>query len=695
MKFEQWNIHGAQEDAVRALMDEGVPYLVAAVLAPRGVRTGAEAAALLRQEETLTLDPMTMRDMDRAVARIRLALARGEKIAVFGDYDVDGITATCLMMDALRRAGGDCVKYIPHRIDDGYGLNCPALQKLRGEGVSLVVTVDCGITGVEEAAFAASIGLDMVITDHHECKEALPRAVAVVNPHRSDCPYPFKNLAGVGVALKLAMALAGPEKADETFRRYCPLAAVGTVADVMSMTGENRIIVHCGLKALSTVRWVGLRALLREAGLEGKALTSTSIGFVLAPRINAAGRMGVADIAADLFLTDDSARAEELARQLCELNRERQRVEQEIFAEAEARIARTPEEERRALVLESDTWHQGVVGIVASRLSEKYACPSFMIRLNGTVGKGSCRSWGGFNLFAALEACQDLLLGFGGHELAAGFTIEKEQIPAFRARMNALAAEALGGRSQASSVEIDALITHPHLLSLSEVEKLSALEPYGADNPRPLFCIQGLTVDALQNVGQNKHLKLHFSRGATQLEGIFFSATAESCGVGAGDRVDAAFYLNINEFRSRCTVQMQLVDLRLSLEPSVREREDLEKLRRFFSGDGITAHEAARMLPERAQFAACWRWLDKALPPDQAWTAPYLPLLRKVEKQLGGMEPFQRAVLCLEVFAERGLLHVEHSGDMCTLRRAVLQHKVDLNESAHVRALRAVLQSRR
>ena len=309
--------------------------------------------------------------------------------------------------------------------------------------------------------------------------------------------------------------------------------------------------------------------------------------------------MGAADIAADLFLTEDAARAEELARQLCELNRERQRVEQEIFAEAEARIARTPEDERRALVLESDTWHQGVVGIVASRLSEKYCLPQLYDPPQRRRGQGSCRSWGGFNLFAALEACQDLLLGFGGHELAAGFTIEKEQHPGVPGADERLAREYLGGRSPVSSVEIDALITHPHLLSLGEVEKLSALEPYGADNPRPLFCIQGLTVDALQNVGQNKHLKLHFSRGGTQLDGIFFSATAESCGVGAGDRVDAAFYLNINEFRSRCTVQMQLVDLRLSREPSVREREDLEKLRRFLAGDGLTAQEAARMLPER------------------------------------------------------------------------------------------------
>ena len=686
MKFQQWHIHASDEGAVRALMDAGYPYLISTVLAPRGVCAPEEAEALLHRGEGLTLDPLLLRDMDKAVARIRAAVAGGEKIAVFGDYDVDGITATCLMTDALRRAGADVTYYIPHRLDDGYGLNSPALERLRREGASLVVTVDCGITGVAEAAFARDIGLDLVVTDHHECRDELPQAAAVVDPRRPDCPYPFKNLAGVGVALKLAMALAGPEGAEDAFRRYCTLAAIGTVADVMSMTGENRTIVHCGLQALPQSPCIGLHALLRQAGLEGKAVTSTSIGFVLSPRINAAGRMGQADTAAELFLTGDSGRAEALARELCELNRERQQVEQQIFAEAEARIAALPECERSALVLESDTWHQGVVGIVASRLSEKYSCPSFMIHLSGEVGKGSCRSFGGFNLFAALEQCQELLLGFGGHELAAGFTIEKENIPAFREKMNECVRRSFGTERPVSCLEVDALITRPSLLSLGEVEALSALEPYGADNPRPLFCIQGLTVESLQNVGQNKHLKLRFSKGSVQLDGIFFSATAETCGAGQGDRVDAAFYLNVNEFRSRCTVQLQLADLRLS-----REREDLERLRRFFGGEGLTPQEAVHLLPERAQFAACWRALDRFLPPEGALQAAYLPLLRKLEKGLGGVNPFARAAVCLQVFCERGLLQMEGAGDERSFARVPISGKADLEASPYVQTLRAIL----
>ncbi len=695
MKFQEWNIRGGGEEAARALMDAGYPYLMSIVLAGRGFSSAAQVEELLRRDTAQLWDPFLMKDMDKAVARIQKALAEGEKIAVFGDYDVDGITATCLVTDALRRAGADCVRHIPHRIDDGYGLNCGALEALHKDGVSLVVTVDCGITGVEEAAFARENGLSLVITDHHECKDVLPEADAVVNPHRPDCPYPFKNLAGVGVALKLVMALAGEREAGAVFRRYCTLAAIGTVADVMSMTGENRMLVQCGLAQIHETPCPGLRALLQEAGLADKPVSSTNIGFILAPRINAAGRMGQADMAAELFLTGDEETAAELARQLCELNRARQSVEQEIFAEAQARIGQMPPEERHALVLESSDWHQGVVGIVASRLSEKYSCPSFMIHLNGVVGKGSCRSFGAFNLFAALEECQDLLLGFGGHELAAGFTIERDRIPAFRRRINALAERYFGEGAPVPCLEVDAEITHPDWMSLGEVEALQRLEPYGADNQRPLFCIQGLTVESLQNVGQNKHLKMRFFKGTTQLDGIFFSANTESCGVAQGDRVDAAFYLNINEFRANRTMQMQLADVRLSLAPSHREREDLACMDRFLGGGEVTPQEAAHMIPERGQFAACWRALDRRLPPEgETWETPRLPLLRKLEKRMGGVDPFLRAMVCLTVFAERGLIEFSRRGDLCRLRRLPIAGKADLAASPYMMTLHT-LQNRR
>ena len=667
MKFQKWHIADPHPEAAARLTAAGYPCLVSAVLASRGIGTAEEAAAFLEHEQRLTYSPFLMADMDKAVARVQQALAAHEKIAVFGDYDVDGITATCILVDYLQGRGADVLHYIPRRIEDGYGLSCDAIEGLYQKGARLLITVDCGITGVEEVDFANSLGMDVVITDHHECKETLPRAVAVVDPHRPDCPYPFKHLAGCGVALKLALALGGPDREEALFSRYCTLAAIGTVADVMQMSGENRTIVSRGLAAIEHSDFIGLHALLKEAGLAGREITSVQIGFVLAPRINAAGRMGAADKAAELLLCTDPAEAERMARDLCALNRERQNVEQTIYSQAEEMIARLPERDRSALVLESSRWHQGVVGIVASRLSEKYSRPSFMIHLNGATGKGSCRSWGGFNLFAALESCKDLLLGFGGHELAAGFTIEEGNIPAFRERMNDYARSFRGGEAPVSVLDVDVAITHPSAVTLEELDALSALEPYGSGNARPVFCLLGATLLRTQNVGQNRHLKLRLGKGSAQFDGIFFSTVAEDCGCKAGDRVDAAFYLQVNEFRGSRTVQLQMVDLRPSLWASGREQEALALADRCTARQPMPVRDARRLLPTRDQFAAAWRFLERTVP-DGGLTTGYLPLLRALAAELGKTEPFPRAALCLSVFAERGLLTLERQGDDVTIR---------------------------
>ena len=686
MKFPSW--HVAQENCAAAerLADAGYPYLVSEVLASRGVERAEDAAEFLTQETTLTYSPFLMQDMDKAVERIAQAIAAGEKIAIFGDYDVDGITATCILVDYLKGRGADVVHYIPRRIEDGYGLSCDAIEGLRKGGATLLVTVDCGITGVDEVAFARSIGMDVVVTDHHECKETLPVASAVVDPRRSDCEYPFKHLAGCGVALKLVLALGGPDREEALFSRYCTLAAVGTVADVMQMTGENRTIVSRGLATLDRSDFIGLHALLKEAGLAGREISSVQIGFVLAPRINAAGRMGAADMAADLLLCQDPVQAEELAKALCALNRERQSVEQTIYSQAEEMIEQMPEEDRRALVLASETWHQGVVGIVASRLSEKYSRPSFMIHLNGAVGKGSCRSWGGFNLFAALESCSDLLLGFGGHELAAGFTIDEANIPAFRERMNQYAAEYWVGKAPESVLEIDMELHQPGRVTLQEVEALSALEPYGSGNARPLFCLMGATLLRTQNVGQNRHLKLRLGKGSAQFDGIFFSTTSSACGCAEGDRVDAAFYLQVNEFRGNRTMQLQMVDIRPSLLASSREQESLALVRQCTGGGTVSARNARRMLPTREQYVTVWRALEHLVPEDGLHTA-YLPLLRSLSAALGKTDAFLRGAFCLAVFQERGLLDVSAQGDSVTLHLAGKDKKVHLEDSVYIQRL--------
>lgn len=684
MKYARWTGGSYDEAAAAALSAAGYSPLLSAVLATRGADTPESAALLLERERELSYSPYLMRDMDKAVARIRRGLAEGEKMAVFGDYDVDGITSTVLLVDYLRSRGADCLKYIPRRVEDGYGLGKEALRGLRSRGVTLVITVDCGITGVEEARFAREIGLDLVVTDHHECKDELPEAEAVVDPRRPDCPYPFKHLAGVGVALKLVLAME-EQREEALFARYCTLAAIGTVADVMQMTGENRTIVYRGLESIGSSDFLGLRALLRETGLAGREVSSTQIGFILAPRINAAGRMGEAELAADLLLTDDPARAEVLARELCGLNRERQAVEQEIFAQAVEQIEFLPAGERSALVLSSEVWHQGVVGIVASRLSEKYSCPSFMIHLQNGIGKGSCRSYGGFNLFAALESCRDLLVDFGGHELAAGFNIREEDIPAFRRRMNRCVCDYCNGETPVSSLAIDVEIRDPEWVTLEEMESLSRLEPYGAGNERPVFAIMGARVESLQGVGQNRHLKLRLVKGDCRFDAIFFSATAAACGVSVGMRVDAAFHLQVNEFRGISSVQLQLVDLRPAAGPSQREQECLELVERLVSGRGVTEGEAARLLPERRQFAALWRAIEHLEEP-----ACRLPTLRRLAGALDGTESFLRAALGVEVFAERGLVTLAVQDDMMILR-PMPGRRADLEQSAYVRALRRTL----
>ena len=685
MKYDRWRIAPGDASAVSHLMDAGYPYLVSSVLVSRGISTPEAAAEFLQQERSLSHDPFLMRDMDKAVDRISRALADGEKIGVFGDYDVDGITSTVLLSDYLRSRGADVEIHIPCRVEEGYGLSKDALQSLFDRGVSLVVTVDCGITGVEETDFAKSLGMDLVITDHHECKETLPAAVAVVDPHRPDCPYPFKQLAGVGVALKLVLALGGHDREGALFARYCTLAAIGTIADVMRMEDENRAIVQCGLETFDRSDFIGLHALLREAGLAGKALTSTQIGFVLAPRINAAGRMGRAEVAVDLLLTSDPAQAEKLAHDLCELNAERRSVEQEIFARALEQLESLPKDERNALVLASDEWHQGVVGIVASRLSEKYSCPSFMIHLSGGIGKGSCRSYGGFNLFASLEACGDLLLGFGGHELAAGFSIEEKNIPAFRKRMNQYVRAHVGEMAPVSSLDVDVDITLPSHIDLDEIAALDCLEPFGSGNERPVFCLRGMTLENMQNIGQNKHLKVFLQKQHQNFEGIFFSAVAEDFPLRTPCRVDAAFYLQINEFRGNRSVQFQLVDMRPSPEPSAREKEAADLCVSLREGLAIAPKDAARMLPSREQFVRLWRTLEKM---PQPISEAEFPLLRRLSSDLSGAESFLRTMVCLFVFQERGLLCCTRQEESLVLQCLPSAEKTALEESPYLIHLR-------
>ena len=679
MKFSKWHIAPEHPEAQERLRQAGYSYLVSAVLAARGVETPEAAAAFLEQEDRLTISPLRMKDMDKAVSRVQQALHDGEKLAVFGDYDVDGITATCILVDYLKSRGADVVHYIPRRIEDGYGLSRDAIKGLYDQGVRLLVTVDCGITAVEEVAYASGLGIDVIITDHHECKEEIPAAVAVVDPHRSDCGYPFKHLAGCGVALKLVLALGGPDREESLFARYCTLAAIGTVADVMQMSGENRTIVSRGLATLEHSDFIGLHALLREAGLSGKEISSVQIGFVLAPRINAAGRMGEADKAAELLLCSDPAAAEQMAKELCALNRERQNVEQDIYSQAEEMIGRLPDRDRSALVLESSRWHQGVVGIVASRMAEEYSCPTFLICLDGDKGKASSRSYGGFNLFRSLEQLSGLLESYGGHELAAGFTIRRESIAPFREKMMALCASFRESDACSTALAIDCEIP-PELLTIENIQALGDLEPCGAGCPRPVLCMRGLHVTELAEVGGGKHLRLRLSKGTHTWGAIFFSTNAQRAAVAQGDVVDIAFTPQINEYRSVRSVQLNLVDIRPDKAFREAQGHDRAVYKKHLAGGALSCDEAGCLLPTRQDFAAVWRYLA-AFSQDGVLSEELGCLSRKISRCAKLPLSAGKTRICLDVLAEQGLLQLEQRPKSLCIRLCANGRKVDLEKS--------------
>ena len=668
MNEKEWKIPYDRPEIPSELTQAGYGPLLSAVLARRGAGSLAAARRLIEGGEDCLYDPLLLMGMDTARARLRMAIAHKEAVAVYGDYDVDGITSTCLVSDYLRGKGLRCLSYIPDRDGEGYGLNCAALDRLKADGVSLVITVDCGITAVDEAEYARSIGLDLIITDHHECKsEGLPDAVAVVDCKQPGDPYPNDKLAGVGVALKLVCSCEGDSHA--MLERYADLVAVGTVADVMPLTDENRYLVRRGLSMLAESPRPGFAAMLREASLDPRRLTASTIGFALAPRLNAAGRLGQTDRALQLLLCERDDEAAALAAELCELNRRRQSIETEIWQDALCRLS--DQKPDAPIVLASENWHQGVIGIAASRLSEQFALPAIMICLNGEHGKGSCRSYGNFNLFEALSACSEHLIGFGGHALAAGLNIRRDQVDAFR---EALAEYYRSRRPEISPVlDFDLLIRDPSLLDIENVRQLDLLEPCGNGNPRPVFCLSGAELVSAATVGGGKHLRLRLRLGGSILEGIYFGHTAEELGLREGWPVDLGFTPKINEYRGHVSVQLQVCAL--------RQHDGTALCERLLAGDESALWAAADYCPERADFVRVWRESGGAL--DLGDTAEAILARCPV-----GMAP-ERFCLCLLALLQAGLLRSQGVG-LYGARSAAIEGKADLEATPVLRALRTM-----
>jgi single-stranded-DNA-specific exonuclease len=560
MKFVDWVIKGYDRAAAVSLSRSGINPLVSVFLASRGITTVEAAESFLNDDLSLINDPFVLRDMNIAVQRINRAIENGERIAVYGDYDVDGMTASCLLASFFRSKGVDFEIYIPGRMEEGYGVNKTALDALVSRGVSLVVTVDCGITALSEVAYANEIGLDVIITDHHECKEQLPPALAVIDPKRKDCPYPNKSLAGVGVAFKLVCALEKTEDIECLLLKYGDFVAIGTIADVMPVIGENRLLIRRGLTALNTKSRPGLRRLMRETCIERRDINTSAIGYALSPRLNAAGRMGRTSLTVDLLLTENEEEAEQLTMELCSLNSERRKLESGIFEEAYASLLKKPP--RGPIVLWNRGWYQGVMGIVAARIAEQFLFPVIMISVDEDgSGRGSCRSIGTFRMYSALERCKDLLENFGGHEMAAGLTIAESNIEEFSRKIFDYYHETIKIPA-VPTLRIDFEVIKPDLLTLENVTALERTEPFGNSHLPPFLCITGAVLNAVIPVAAGKHTKLRILKSGKGFDCICFNRPAEELGVTEGQLIDLAFEPVVNEYRGWRNVQLHVIDIR-------------------------------------------------------------------------------------------------------------------------------------
>ena len=576
----KWRLRPHDPDRVRALSQgAGFPPLLAQLLLNRGLGGVEEAKDYLSARKTTFLDPAGLPGVPEAADRIVAAIRAGRKIVIYGDYDVDGVCGTSILWACLKLAGAkDVSYYIPHRVEEGYGVNADALRMLVAErGAELIVTVDCGISAVAEAKLARELGVEFIVTDHHTIGPELPAADVVVHPRRPDGSYPFGDLCGCGVAFKLAWqvckSFGDGKKASPHLRdflvRAITLVALATVADMVPLVGENRIFVRHGLMGLAQSPAVGLRALVEVAGLAGKrAITAGHVGFNLGPRINAAGRMARAMRAVELLTTDDEALAGEIAAELNACNVERQQLEATIVAEARQKIdAAGGAEGRGGLVVGHDGWHAGVIGIVASRIAETYHRPSIVVALADGHGQGSGRSIAGFDLYEALRACSDGLTSFGGHRAAAGLRIPAAGLAAFAERFDEHCLGALTPEALVRELVIDAEVRLAEL-SLSTVEAIETLEPFGLGNPRPLLIAQGLrVVGEPRIVGERKnHVQLRVSQGDVTLKAVAWNMADRLRGVTPGDSVALAFHPSINEWNNRRDVQLEVKDVKLAQE---------------------------------------------------------------------------------------------------------------------------------
>lgn len=678
MILRKWEVRPLDKERAAAFAQTyGVPFFLAMLMNIRGLDDAAHLREFLGEGEPLS-DPFLLKDMDKAAARITRAVDNMEKIAVYGDYDADGVTSTAMLYSYLETRGADVIFYIPQREGEGYGMNIGAVEYLKEQGVSLIVTVDNGISSVQEVARANELGIDVVVTDHHRPQEILPDAVAVVDAYRPDDTSPYKHFSGVGIAFKLLMALEdGAGDVEDLLEAYSDLAAIGTIGDIVPLTGENRTLIRAGLERLSQSDRPGVQALLENAGIAGKTLTSTNVAFTLVPRINATGRMGAPERAVRLLISSYEEEAEVLSEEICADNEERRRVEAEIAEAAFAAIEAKGYMKDRVVVVDGENWHHGVIGIVASRVTERCGKPCMIISRGETEAKGSGRSIEGFSLFEAICACGDLLIKFGGHPMAAGITLKPENIEAFRKRINQYAAEHFP-QMPTQTVTLDCKL-NPAALSVSMAQSLTQLEPFGNGNPQPVFGLFNMELSNVTPVGGGGHLRLTLEKNGAVITAMRFNTKPEELPYHIGDKIDLAVQLEAREFRGQPSLTVIVRDMKFAAFDTEKNIASLASFEKWQRGEVLSAEDKNRLYPDRACLAAIYR----ALRTVNGKETDQVRFVSQFGKDMT-LGLFKTALL---VFEERGLVHSEIADDTFTATLIETSGKTDITRSPVLLAL--------
>ena len=679
--MKEWSVAKLnKENAGRISEEYGLPAIVAMLLDVRGLSDDIESFV---SDEAFIDDPFEIKDMDKAVERIKLAIDNGEKICVYGDFDADGVSATALLYSYLETVGADVCYYIPERESEGYGMNKAAVDIINNMGVALIVTVDTGISAVEEIAYANSLGIDTVVTDHHVVGKTLPDAAAVVDLHRPDCNSRFKLISGVGVAFKLVMAIEGEyADVDMLLDNYADLVCIGTIGDIVELRDENRVFVKRGLMSINNGDRAGIRALCEASGYKDKPVNAGNISFTLVPRINAVGRLGQSKDSVSLLLTEDYEKALEIAHKLSDDNAERQRIERQILEEINTITARNPAiVQDRVIVIDGENWKKGVVGIVSSRVKEYYGKPCIVISRDGEEASGSGRSVEGFPLCDAIAACDELLTHYGGHPMAAGLSLESKNIELFRKRINKYAAGFQ--KMPYDTLNIDCKL-NPAYLDLTAISELECMQPYGAGNPTPVFGFYNMTIDNIIPVGNNKHLRVLLSRNGAGIAAMYFFVTPDEFPYCRGDVVDIAATLEINTYNGLSSVAVYIKDIKYSDVDSERILNANRAFETFISGRELPQSVLKRLLPERDDFAAVYRYLRN--------NGGYRYPIDTLPHRLGGKINFGRIRVILEAMKQLSLINYTEGMGISSITLNPTSGRVSLEAAPVIKALKEAIQ---